>query len=638
MTTALFDNDNTLTINLADGRTESINLNDFEFGKRRNSGIKLVDADLKNTILLVKEFGELNYTLVVYTTSTTVMFYVHTNKGDPLRRLVQVNTKVIGVWLTKRKLRLLTTTLIEDYYDALKRQKYTQFIRADENNQCPVHIPIVSSRTTSRTSRLKRYMYYIRSVRLTSFLVDDLVAQEDTRINAPIQFSIERGSEVAAMSYSLVKLTKGYKNTRFYYAPMTTTTKHDFAIHVRRGVYGALVLVRRPLESIERTAAYRVLQSNLVAGVLYYAAKVYRVLPFKKINIYYEKYSSQIDEGAFDTFMKANVEGRNSKQFFIIRSDVADYDKVSDVQNVVVKDTFRAHWAIYRASWMVGTEAPGHASVIRSNNKYLRWSLSSKKTIFLQHGVTYMKFHGSNSAYLPGRDAHPDYMVVGSNKEATVVTSMLDIPSERLIVSGLPVFDSIKYGHINETSLDVATVMLTWRPYEVDIDDFSKTSYYAYTKTAYQELAKRMPQSQVRIIAHPLVRSALEATDMKDSLWSGSIKDALAESKLLITDYSSVCYNSFYQGAGLVFFQPDLERYEEDNGALIPADDEYIGPRAFSDKELSSILSATIKDDKINLKSLRTKRYVDNYTLINEFNDGKNVSRIVNKLIKMSIL
>ena len=112
----------------------------------------------------------------------------------------------------------------------------------------------------------------------------------------------------------------------------------------------------------------------------------------------------------------------------------------------------------------------------------------------------------------------------------------------------------------------------------------------------------------------------------------------LSTAKLLITDYSSVCYNSFYQGGGVVFFQEDLEFYEKENGRLIPKEDEYIGKRAFSLEELNAILKEGLSDGKIQLDAFRTEEFERRYRLINEFSDGKNMERLCNKLEELGLI
>ena len=87
----------------------------------------------------------------------------------------------------------------------------------------------------------------------------------------------------------------------------------------------------------------------------------------------------------------------------------------------------------------------------------------------------------------------------------------------------------------------------------------------------------------------------------------------------MITDYSSVAYNSFFQGTGVIFYQPDLLLYERENGKLIPNDDEYIGERVFTIDDLEDVIKKTIKDGKIDLGQVRTKEFKEIYETINEF-------------------
>ena len=97
-------------------------------------------------------------------------------------------------------------------------------------------------------------------------------------------------------------------------------------------------------------------------------------------------------------------------------------------------------------------------------------------------------------------------------------------------------------------------------------------------------------------------------------------------------------YNSFYQGSGVIFFQPDLEKFEMDNGELVPADSEYIGHRVYNLEELENVIKDTIKNKKIDLDVVRTEKFKNNYKEINEFSDGKNIDRIYEELMKLKII
>ena len=121
-------------------------------------------------------------------------------------------------------------------------------------------------------------------------------------------------------------------------------------------------------------------------------------------------------------------------------------------------------------------------------------------------------------------------------------------------------------------------------------------------------------------------------------MWQKPVSEVLAITKLMVTDYSSVAYNSFYQGSGVIYYQEDLMEYELACGQLIPTADEYIGYRAFSLEDFDSIMSELTEDGHIIMSRARTKKHEENYALINQFSDGKNAQRIYDELIKNGLI
>ena len=87
--------------------------------------------------------------------------------------------------------------------------------------------------------------------------------------------------------------------------------------------------------------------------------------------------------------------------------------------------------------------------------------------------------------------------------------------------------------------------MLTLKPYEEFMTDFDQTSYYQNTKAIYEALLEKLPKEKIMIIPHPKIAHLMQNTDFAQNVWDREISEALSKSKLLITDYSSVCYNSF---------------------------------------------------------------------------------------------
>ena len=249
-----------------------------------------------------------------------------------------------------------------------------------------------------------------------------------------------------------------------------------------------------------------------------------------------------------------------------------------------------------------------------------------------------MKCQGDGSTFAKNKEGEATYIIVGSEKEKDAVVDMLNLDEEQVLNTGLPIFSKIEFNHINQDSEDIVTIMLTWKPYEEQLYDFEESTYYKNTIEIYNMISKYIDKEKIVIIPHPKVFELLANTDIKERFWQGKISTILEKTKMLITDYSSVCYNSFYQGAGVIFYQPDLKEYETYNGKLVPKDDEYIGKRAYNINELENIIRETIRDKHINLSKIRNEKFENNYATINEFTDGKNIERIYRKLKELNII
>lgn len=370
---------------------------------------------------------------------------------------------------------------------------------------------------------------------------------------------------------------------------------------------------------------------------MYHLGKFLKNRRRKKINLYYEKFAGKAEEGVFDFCKKCN-ESETTNNYFVIDENSPDYERIKDNKFVVPKHSFKYYWLVYNSSHLISSDSPIHINIVRSNNIYIRKALYENNFVFLQHGVTYLKAHQQNSPYGKGKEAEPAYMIVGSEKEKDVVCDMLNIYEENILNVGLPIFDTIEYEHINNETDDFITIMFTWKPYEEHLYDFRESSYYQDVVEIWNMLSRYIDKNKVCIIPHPKVFNLLMNTDMKDSVWQGPISEILKKSKLLITDYSSVAYNSFYQGSGVIFYQPDLKLYEQENGDLIPGNDEYIGERVFTIDELEDVIKETVIDGKINLDRVRTEEFKEIYKSINQFSDGKNMERLYDRLVQLKII
>ena len=621
---------------------EKIQLDLLEIGKVYKSNLKVTKAEDKNRVLffqkvdsiieteetedeeLEEEKKKLQPVIVVFSKEEKIKF-MYCTLQDAYKRLLNLKYKVLSISLSKRCVKVKILAYIVNRYNMeFGEQKFYIDKELSEIFKLKQYPKIIS----------KLKMVKDRNIYTFKFKTKDIIKDEST-INGPIRITINiDGNEI---DYKITKKNKKIKNPIYYYNPMKSVYVKNFAIHIRRSYTGALMLVKRLKEPIENTLKFKVLESKLMSGFMYYTGRILQKFRKKKINVFYEKFSSKVEEGAYDLFLLFQKH-KNTKNYFIIDKNSPDYQKIKDNPGVVKKYSFKYYWVIYNASNWIATEAPSHLNIIRSNNGILRKAFADKKFIFLQHGVTYLKAHGRNSTFRKGKEGEVDLIVAGSDKEKDAIVDMLYIYEEQVLKTGLPIFSKIKYNHINQNSEDFVTIMLTWKPYEEHLYNFEESLTYKNTIAICEMLKKYIDKDKIIIMSHPKAYDLIKNTDLKDSLWNKPISLALEKTKLLITDYSSVCYNSFYQGTGVIFFQPDLEKFEIDNGKLVPSDEEYVGKRVYNIEQLESAIKQTIKDGKIDLNIVRTEKFKENYRLINEFSDGKNIDRIYDKLLELKLI
>ena len=637
---------------------ENIQINTLEFGKEYISKITATNSKEKNKIFLIHELttqsldikededslqdGEEEIKkecdkqhepdIIMVYSNKGIIKYSYCNLSKICKKIIKLKYKVISISLKKRKLKIrVLAYLINGYKQNIEKVKF--YVDEILNQECKL------KQYPCEISKFK--MLKDRNIYTFEFDINDIL-NDDSIINGPIRFSLNINGKDQEIDYRIGKISRKIKNPKYYSIPLKAIYVKDFAIHIRRTVSGNLVLVKRKIDLIEKTLKFKIMESKTISFIMYNLGKIMTKFRRKKINLFYEKFASKSEEGVYDLCNMCQ-ENTKTKNYFVIDKNSRDYKDIKGNKNVITKYSLKFYWLFYNTSYFIASEVPSHLNILRSNNKWFRKAIYDKKFVFLQHGIIFMKNLGLNSVFMKGKEGEAQYMIVSSEKEKDVVVDMLKYDEEQLLNTGLGMYSKIKYNHINNKSKDIITIMLTWKNYEEQLYDFKESSYYKYVSMIYDVLIKYVNKKNIIIIPHPKVQELLDNNSIKDCSWKDSIckesiSSALEKTKLLITDYSSVCYNSFYQGAGVVFYQEDLEKYEYENGKLIPNEDEYIGKRAFNIEELETIIKEAIEGAKINLSKVRNKIHEENYKTINEFTDGKNIERIYKKLVELKIV
>lgn len=593
---------------------------DFELKKNISTGIR-VENKMQRKILFWQPIGE--NVLMVYTRSGEVKASYAPGRGAYLRVLERM-CNVQQISLTKKGLSLQLQVGVVNpgeftFSDAS--------LVIGERICQPFDLP-VSKKSLDKVK--DNDSFFIRKFHVPMDVLTRKMEETSSRFDIALKVN---GMDVTFP----VKIEVPDEELKYQHVPMISFFYKEYAVQIKHTGVGNVLFVCRPMEEAEKNRSFRFWESEAVSGWLYRWGKKKKARSSQKVSLFYEKFCQKAEEGTFEVFdlaWKRNPKGA----YYVINKDAPDYQRIKGHPNVVRQYSMEYYKLLFRANAYISTEPPFHLNIIRSNNKYFRRSIAENTFVFLQHGVTYMKCHGPNSPFLAGREMQPDYIVVNSDKEKEAVHRMMEMDNSRILKTGMGIFSKIEYKHLSKDSDDIAVIMLTWKPYEVNMEDFTKSSYYQNTLAIYKMLRRYLPAKNIHVVVHPKTGASLEKTELGPSIWKKPISEVLSVAKLLITDYSSVCYNSFYQGGGVVFFQEDLDFYEKENGKLIPKDDEYIGKRAFSLEELERIISEGCRDGKILLDTFRTEEFEQRYRTINEFSDGKNMERLCEKLMELGLI
>lgn len=505
-------------------------------------------------------------------------------------------------------------------------------LSAEENDSYPITLSVgeygeeVAANYVTSHSRPKNPFSILRNLRIYK-----LPLPADKQINNWVRIHHYPPNE-EPWSHSLSFVSRqAERHRKLYYVPFSGRYRDGYAEHLRRTDVSSLVFVQRRKYSQESSCRFRFRESKLVGSLLRALSKLKPAMSVTQRTIFYEKFASKAEEGTFELF--ETWRQRHEDSYFILDRRSSDWDRLKSSPGVVAKFSWHYYWLIYTATLFVGTEVPTHLSLLRSNNGQIRKAFYARPYVFLQHGIIFMKNLGRTSVFVKGREGEPTLMIVSSRREAEIVKRDLKLTESQLAVTGLGQLSLIEPNSVASLENDVVTVMLTWRPYDEHIEKFEDTVYAQVCVELVTSLQEILPKAELRIIPHPKVRENIGSSKYASRMWTGSISSALEDTNLLVTDYSSLGYNAFYRGAAVLFYQPDLEEYEARVGALIPEADEYIGRRAESLSELRAILQkSTRHDGRLNFDLLRTVRDEQLYKTINEFDDGRNLERIVNAI------
>ena len=326
---------------------------------------------------------------------------------------------------------------------------------------------------------------------------------------------------------------------------------------------------------------------ELTAFAAYYLLKPY--WDSRHIQLVYEKFCMMAQDNGYYFFkycMDHEEEKRqNNHIYYVITKDAPDRKKLDAYQSHLV-DFMSIRHMIYMiaAELLVSTDTRNHLYAMRQRGSILKRYLRKKPLVFLQHGVTALKkvdfFYGK------GKSGSCNLFVVTSDFEKKIVEDYFGYAEDEIVNSGFARWDVLED---KSEGLREILIMPTWRAWleNVTLEEFKESDYFHNYMTLLNSPRFHCFLEKNDLLANFYLHSKFREFIQDFSVESDRIRlivfgeepanELMMRCKMLVTDYSSVCWDVFYLDKPVVFFQFDRDKYMEAHGSYLDMDRELFG-------------------------------------------------------------
>ena len=332
-----------------------------------------------------------------------------------------------------------------------------------------------------------------------------------------------------------------------------------------------------------------------------------RSLRKKNIFLVYEKYCSMAQDNGFCFFkycMDNDMEkvlGRSI--YYVIDKNQKDYAKLEPYKDHVIQFMSIRHMVyLLAARLLISSDSRKHACAWRSTESIIRKKvLKSKRSVFLQHGVFGLK---RSAEFRRGTGGGTDLFIASNELEKGFIMDDMGYKPEEVAVTGLARWDILEDRSAQSEKKHIL-VMPTWRKWLEDTTDeiFLESEYYhKYMELINSDkLAKLLERHDLLMdfYVHPKISEQIKKFSSKSErirlipFGSEPLNELMMDCSLLVTDYSSVCWDVYYMSKPVIFYQFDLAKYNEAQGAYMDLEKDLFGDRAETEDGLLTLIEET---------------------------------------------
>ena len=323
----------------------------------------------------------------------------------------------------------------------------------------------------------------------------------------------------------------------------------------------------------------------------------------------YDKFSSMAQDNGYYFFkhcMENNEQAYlNKKILYIIDKKSPDYPKVAPYgRNIIPFMSLRHMCCLLAAELIISSDSKYHAYATQCRHSIFNRYIKKKKSVFLQHGVTALK--RVDSIYGKGNRSACDLFIVTNTMEEKIILDNFGYEPAEVANTGFARWDVLK--DCSQESHNIL-IMPTWRNWLDSVSDeaFENSDYFRnYMQLLNSERFSEILEKydlQIYFYLHAKFQSHLKTFRIASnrihvlSFGDTPVNEMLMKCRMLITDYSSVCWDMLYQNKPTLFYQFDLDQYNEAHGSYIDMHKDLFGDRAETSSELFDLIEKAAEHD-----------------------------------------
>lgn len=363
----------------------------------------------------------------------------------------------------------------------------------------------------------------------------------------------------------------------------------------------------------------------------------------KRIWLICEKRNEARDNGYhFYKYLKAHHPEINS--YYVITKDAADLHKVQKLGNVIYADSFKHALYYLAAVRSISSQAYG-AFPFGFNQKELKiagvFCNPIQKVVHLRHGI--QKDELAHSAFDYDK-CNIDFIASAARREYEFIRKEYGYPSKAIGLVGFCRFDNL---HRQVNAKDkIILIMPTWRMWlrrersgvpltAQEIENFKNSDFFLqYSKLMTSpELIKYMGENGFKLVfyIHYQLQDYSELfNELSNEIviiadrYHYDVQALLMESKVLVSDYSSVQFDFAYMGKPILYYQFDKARFEKNHYAkgYFSYERDGFGPCCYHAEDVISVLQ-----ELMSTECKQPEMYQNRATEFFGIRDDKNCER-----------